>query len=176
MIYWGSNFLEKQLSGKWFFGKSWFGKLVRRNEWESRMLPPIHFIRPKKICSSLFNTTNSFIWLEGHFRPIYLTKIEPVLIYSSQFWYKCRSHGGKNWLVVFSLKICTWSIPLRITVPLIPPKNQFGVPSFPEINFSSNNNHYTDRQFISLGLSMTDLQYEMIVFTFIRAQKLQSTH
>jgi len=48
------------------------------------------FYRPQKIFSSLLNTPHSFIWLEGHLRPIYLkqmTKIEPVLIYLSQFWY-----------------------------------------------------------------------------------------
>ena len=45
-------------------------------------LPPTNF-------SSLLNTPNSFIWLEGHLKPIYLeeiTKIEPFLIHSSQFW------------------------------------------------------------------------------------------
>jgi len=53
-----------------------------------RTQPPIHFIRPKNFSLSLVTTPNSFIWLEDHFRPIYLqeiTKIEPVLIYSSQF-------------------------------------------------------------------------------------------
>jgi len=55
-----------------------------------RTQPPIHFIRPQNFSSSLLTTPHSFILLEGHFRPIYLeeiTKIEPVLIYSSQFWY-----------------------------------------------------------------------------------------
>ena len=48
------------------------------------------FYPSKKICSNLLSNPNSFIWLEGHLRPIYfeeVTKIEPVLIYSGQFWY-----------------------------------------------------------------------------------------
>ena len=56
-----------------------------------RTQPPIHFIRPENFFQ-VFEPllTNSFIWHYGHVRPIYLeeiTKIEPVLIYSSQFWY-----------------------------------------------------------------------------------------
>ena len=89
----------------------------------------ITFYPPKKIFSSLVNTPNSFIWLEGHFRPLYLkeiTKIEPVLIYSSQFWYIFRwPYDLQQWLVVFLLKICIFSIPLHIIVPLIPPNHQF---------------------------------------------------
>jgi len=48
------------------------------------------FYPPQKFFSSLLITPDSFIWHYGHFRPIFLeglTKIEPVLIFSSQFWY-----------------------------------------------------------------------------------------
>jgi len=49
-----------------------------------------YILSVQKFFSILLNTPNPFIWLEGHFRPIFLegiTKIEPVLIHSSQFWY-----------------------------------------------------------------------------------------
>jgi len=60
----------------------------------------------------------------------------------SQSWYIWVNFGifwwpydGQYWLVIFLLKICIWSIPLHIIVPLIPPNHQFRVPSVTEIDF-----------------------------------------
>ena len=106
------------------------------------------FNLPKQIFSSFLNTPNSFIWVEGHFRPIYLeeiTKIEPVLKYSSQFRYISMVLRWSTLVtVVLLLKICIWSIPLHIIVPSIPLNHQFRVPNFSEINFFTS----TDNCFI----------------------------
>jgi len=94
------------------------------------------FYPPKKICFESCEHSLLIIWLQGHFRPIYLeeiTKMEAVLIYSSQFWYFWWPCSGPYRLVMFLLKICIWSIPLHIIVPLIPPNHQFRVPSVAEI-------------------------------------------
>jgi len=48
------------------------------------------------------------------------------------YWW---SHDGQYWLVMFLLKICIWSIPLHIIVPLIPPNHQFRVPNFAVVDF-----------------------------------------
>jgi len=98
-----------------------------------RTQPPIHLIRPKKFFSSLSTTPNSFIWHKGHFRPIYLeeiTKLEPVLIYSSQFWYISMAVW---WSIlvnhVFIEDNAFGRFPSTSFVPLILPEHQFRVPN-----------------------------------------------